>query len=161
KNIRDIESTVITTKSGTPLRVRDIAMVEQGSKIRLGQFARSMRRNDGRIVDNNDVVSGIVLMRKGANSDSTLEAIHEKVNDLNEHVLPPGVKIVPLLDRSDLVHLTTHTVMHSLTEGILLVAFILLLFLGNLRGAIIVTLTIPFSLLFAATCLQLKGIPAN
>jgi heavy metal efflux system protein len=161
KNIHDIESTVITTKSGTPLRIRDIGMVEQGPKIRLGQFARSTRLPDGRILDNDDVVSGIVLMRKGANADTTLEAIHDKVKELNERVLPPGVKVVPLLDRSDLVHLTTHTVLHNLTEGIVLVALILLLFLGNLRGALIVTLTIPFSLLFAAACLQLKGIPAN
>jgi cobalt-zinc-cadmium resistance protein CzcA len=161
KNSRDIENTVLTTKSGTPLRVRDIATVEQGPKIRLGQFARATRLVNGRIIDNDDVVSGIVLMRKGANADTTLDAIHDKVKELNEHVLPPGVKVVPMLDRSDLVHLTTHTVLHNLTEGIGLVALILLLFLGNLRGALIVTLTIPFSLLFAAACLQLKGIPAN
>ncbi|HEV2200946.1 MAG TPA: CusA/CzcA family heavy metal efflux RND transporter [Bryobacteraceae bacterium] len=161
KDVRDIESTVLTTKSGTALRVRNIAMVQQGPKIRLGQFARATHLPDGRIVDGADVVSGIVLMRKGADSDSTLEGIHAKVRELNEHILPPGVKVVPFLDRSDLVHLTTHTVLHNLTEGILLVAIILLLFLGNMRGALIVTLTIPFSLLFAATCLQLKGIPAN
>jgi cobalt-zinc-cadmium resistance protein CzcA len=75
--------------------------------------------------------------------------------------LPPGVKIVPFIDRSDLVHYTTHTVMHNLAEGILLVVIVLFLFLGNVRGAIIVALTIPFSLLFAATCLKLKAIPAN
>ena len=71
------------------------------------------------------------------------------------------MKIVPFIDRSDLVHYTTHTVLHNLTEGIILVVIILFLFLGNVRGAIIVALTIPFSLLFAATCLNLKGIPAN
>src|SRR6202012_845010 len=98
---------------------------------------------------------------KGAESDSTLDAIHEKVKDLNEHILPPGVKIVPFLDPSDLVHYTTHTVMHNLTEGILLVAIILFLFLGNARGALIVACTIPFSLLFASICLDLRHIPAN
>ena len=77
------------------------------------------------------------------------------------HILPPGVKVVPFLDRSDLVHYTTHTVLHNLTEGIILVVVILFLFLGNVRGALIVALTIPFSLLFAATCLHLKNIPAN
>src|SRR5262249_47266312 len=84
-----------------------------------------------------------------------------KVKELNDHLLPPGVKIVPHLDRSDLLHLTTHTVMHNLTEGIILVSVILFLFLGNVRGALIVTLTIPFSLLFAAICLNLRQIPAN
>jgi heavy metal efflux system protein len=161
KRVPDIQDTVITTKSGTALRVRDIAMVQQGPKIRLGQFARSTHRPDGRIIDNDDVVSGIVLLRKGADSDSTLEGIHAKVKELNERLLPPGVTVVPFLDRSDLVHFTTHTVEHNLAEGILLVAIILFLFLGNLRGALIVALTIPFSLLFASICLDLRKIPAN
>ncbi|HEY6346601.1 MAG TPA: CusA/CzcA family heavy metal efflux RND transporter [Bryobacteraceae bacterium] len=160
-NVHDIENTVLFTKTGTPLRVKDIAVVEQGPKIRLGQFARARHLSNGMIVDNDDVVSGIVLLRKGADSDSTLEGIHKEVEKLNTEILPPGVKVVPFLDRSDLVHYTTHTVLHNLTEGIILVVIILFLFLGNVRGALIVALTIPFSLLFAATCLQLKGIPAN
>ena len=106
-------------------------------------------------------MEGIVLLRKGAESDATLRAIHDKVADLNEHVLPPGVKIVPFLDRSDLIHYTTHTVMHNLTEGIILVVIILFLFLGNARAALIVGLTIPFALLFASICLDLRQIPAN
>jgi heavy metal efflux system protein len=161
RDIHDIENTVIMSKTGTPLRIRDIAVVTQGPKIRLGQFARAIHREDGKIIDNDDVVSGIALLRKGANADETLTAIHAKVKELNEHILPPGVKVVPFIDRSDLVRYTTHTVLHNLTEGILLVVVILFLFLGNVRGAIIVALTIPFALLFAATCLQLKGIPAN
>ena len=107
------------------------------------------------------MVAGIVLLRKGADSDSTLDAIHAKVKELNDHILPPGVKVVPFLDRSDLLHLTTGTVMHNLTEGIILVSVILFVFLGNVRGALIVTLTIPFSLLFASICLDLRHIPAN
>jgi cobalt-zinc-cadmium resistance protein CzcA len=161
KTVRDIENTVISTKNGTPLRIRDIAVVEQGPKIRLGQFGRAIHRRDGRIVDNDDVVAGIVLLRKGANSDVTLDAIHAKVRELNDHLLPKGVRVVPFLDRSDLLHLTTGTVMHNLVEGIILVSVILFLFLGNVRGAIIVTLTIPFSLLFASICLDLRHIPAN
>jgi len=161
RNVTDIENTVISTKSGTPLRVRDIAVVTQGSKIRLGQFARALHREDGKIVDNDDVVSGVVLLRKGAEADQALRGVEAKVAEMNDHILPAGVKIVPFIDRSDLVHFTTHTVLHNLTEGIILVVIILFLFLGNVRGAIIVALTIPFSLLFAATCLQLKGIPAN
>jgi cobalt-zinc-cadmium resistance protein CzcA len=160
-NVRDIENTVLMTKSGTPLRVQDIAVVSQGPKIRLGQFARAIHHEDGKIIDNDDVVSGIVLLRKGANADEALAGIHAKVKELNDHILPPGVKVVPFIDRSDLVHYTTHTVLHNLTEGILLVVLVLFLFLGNVRGAFIVALTVPFALLFAATCLKLKGIPAN
>jgi cobalt-zinc-cadmium resistance protein CzcA len=161
KNVRDIENTVLVSKTGTPLRVKDIAVVSQGPKIRLGQFARAIHREDGKIIDNDDVVSGIVLLRKGANADEALAGIHAKVQELNDHILPPGVKVVPFIDRSDLVHYTTRTVLHNLTEGMVLVVIVLFLFLGNVRGAIIVALTIPFALLFAATCLNLKGIPAN
>jgi heavy metal efflux system protein len=161
RDVQDIENTVIVSKTGTPLRVKDIAVVAQGPKIRLGQFARALHREDGKIVDNDDVVSGIVLLRKGANADDALAGIHAKVKELNERILPPGVKVVPFIDRSDLVHFTTHTVLHNLTEGMILVVIVLFLFLGNVRGAIIVALTIPFALLFAATCLNLKGIPAN
>src|SRR5271167_2472742 len=158
---QDIERTVILTKNGTPLRVKDIAEVSQGPKIRLGQFAKGIHREDGRIVDNDDVVSGIVLLRKGAAADTALQGIHKKVEELNDHILPPGVKVVPFIDRSDLVHFTSHTVLHNLTEGMILVSIILFIFLGNLRGALIVAATIPFSLLFASICLDLKHIPAN
>ena len=161
RNVDDIANTVIMAKNGTPLRVRDIAVVSQGPKIRLGQFARAIRHEDGKVIDNDDVVSGIVLLRKGADADTALQGIHKKVEELNSTILPRGVTVVPLIDRSELVHYTTHTVLHNLTEGIILVVIILFLFLGNVRGAIIVALTIPFSLLFAATCLNLKGIPAN
>jgi heavy metal efflux system protein len=161
KNVSDIQDTLIKAQNGTPIRVRDIAAVRQGPRIRLGKIGKAIRREDGTIVDNDDVVEGIVLLRKGANSDEALAGIHEKVKELNEHVLPRGVSIVPHLDRSDLLHYTTHTVLHNLTEGIILVAIILFLFLGNVRGAFIVALTIPFSLLFASICLDLNKIPAN
>jgi cobalt-zinc-cadmium resistance protein CzcA len=161
RNVQDIEKTVIVAKNGTPLHIRDIAVVSQGPKIRLGQFARAFHREDGKIIDNDDVVSGIVLLRKGANADEALRGVEAKVRELNDHILPAGVKVVPFINRSDLVHFTTHTVLRNLTEGIVLVAIILFVFLGNIRGAIIVALTIPFALLFAATCLNLKGIPAN
>jgi cobalt-zinc-cadmium resistance protein CzcA len=158
---QDIEQTVILTKNGTPIRVKDIAVVEQGPKIRLGQFAKAIHREDGKIIDNDDVVSGIVLLRKGAAADAALEGIHNKVVELNSHILPPGVKIVPFIDRRDLVHFTSHTVLHNLTEGMILVSIVLFLFLGNVRGALIVAMTIPFSLLFASICLDLRQIPAN
>jgi len=158
---QDIAETVILTKNGTPLRIKDIAAVSQGPKIRLGQFAKAIHREDGKIIDNDDVVSGIVLLRKGAAADTALQGIHAKVEEMNDHILPPGVKIVPFIDRSDLVHFTSHTVLHNLTEGMILVSIILFLFLGNIRGALIVAATIPFSLLFASICLDLRHIPAN
>src|SRR5277367_1975447 len=161
RNVRDIENTVITSKNGTPIKVRDIATVGQGPKIRLGQFARAIRREDGKIIDNPDVVSAWVPMRKGADAEPTMVGLHARIEELNHHILPNGIKIVPFLDRDDLVHFTTHTVLHNLGEGIFLVVIVLFLLLGNVRGALIVALTIPFSLLFAATCLKLKAIPAN
>jgi len=158
---QDIAETVVLSKNGTPIRVKNIAEVTQGPKIRLGQFARAIHREGGKIIDNDDVVSGIVLLRKGATAETALQGIHDKVEELNDHILPPGVKIVPFLDRSNLVHYTSHTVLHNLTEGMILVSLVLLLFLGNIRGAIIVAITIPFALLFAAICLDLRHIPAN
>ncbi len=159
--VHDIEQTMLTTKSGTPLRVKDIADVVQGPKIRLGHMARANHMEDGRIIDEPDVIQGAVLMRKGAEEEATLAKIHEKVEQLNNGILPPGVKIIPMLDRSDLLHFTLHTVMHNLTEGMILVTVILFLFLLNVRSAFIVALTIPFSLLFASIFLNLSGIPAN
>ena len=160
-NVQDIENTVIKTQAGTPLRVKDIASVEQGPKIRLGQNGRTIRREDGKLLDNQDVVEGILLLQKGEDSDPVLGGIEAKVRELNDRILPKGVKVVPFLDRSDLIHYTTHTVLHNLTEGIVLVVIVLFLFLGNARGALIVALTIPFSLLFASICLDLRHIPAN
>jgi heavy metal efflux system protein len=161
RNVHDIEETLLKTSNGTALHVRDIATVVQGPKIRLGQIGKAIHRLDGKVLDDDDVVEGIVLLQKGDDSDSTLAGIHAKVKELNDQVLPPGVKIVPFLDRSDLLHYTTHTVLHNLTEGIILVVIILFLFLGNVRGALIVSLTIPFALLFASICLDLRHIPAN
>jgi heavy metal efflux system protein len=159
--VQDIENTVIKTQAGTALRVKDIAVVEQGPKIRLGQNGRTIRREDGKLIDNPDVVEGILLLQKGDDSDPVLRGIEAKVKELNDRILPKGVRVVPFLDRSDLIHYTTHTVLHNLTEGIVLVVIVLFLFLGNARGALIVALTIPFSLLFASICLDLRHIPAN
>jgi cobalt-zinc-cadmium resistance protein CzcA len=160
-DIRDIEKTVLKTQNGTPLRVKDIAVVTQGPKIRLGRIGKALHRADGVVEDDNDVVEGIIFLRKGADTATMLEALHTMVNRLNTQILPPGVKIVPYLDRDDLVHYTTHTVLHNLAEGMILVVIILFIFLGNIRGAIIVSLTIPFALLFASICLDLRHISAN
>jgi len=159
--VQDIANTVLTTQKGTALRVKDIADVAQGPRILLGAMARADHRRDGTVVDNPDVIQGVVLLRKGADAQPALDAIHEKVKELNEHILPEGVKIVPMLDRADLLHYTLHTVLHNMAEGMILVTIILFLFLGNARGALIVALTIPFALLFASICLDLSKIPAN
>ncbi len=192
RDVKDIEETVLKAQNGTALRVKDIATVVQGPKIRLGQIGKACRfgstpmpepetdaaatdpcvnhagkdekgilREDGKIINDDDVVEGIVALQKGDDSQFALEGIHQKVEELNTRVLPPGVKLIPFLDRSDLLHYTTHTVLHNLTEGIILVVIILFLFLGNVRGALIVSLTIPFALLFASICLDLRHIPAN
>jgi cobalt-zinc-cadmium resistance protein CzcA len=161
RNVRDIEETVLKTQKGTAIRVKDVAEVRQGPKIRLGQIGRAVHRSDGVVVDDNDVVEGIVFMRKGADTAATMDGIHAAVQKLNDRILPPGVKIVPYLDRDDLVHYTTHTVLDNLGEGMILVVIILFIFLGNVRGALIVSFTIPFALLFASICLDLRHISAN
>ncbi|MGD0499401.1 MAG: CusA/CzcA family heavy metal efflux RND transporter [Bryobacteraceae bacterium] len=160
-NVHDIEQTVLKTQNGTALRVKDIADVAQGPKIRLGHMARANHMEDGRIIDEPDIIQGMALMRKGAEEGPTLDLIHKKVYELNHGILPPGVEVAPMLDRTDLLHFTLHTVMHNLTEGMILVSVILFLFLLNARAALIVALTIPFSLLFASIWLDLSHIPAN
>lgn len=160
-NVQDVGATVLKTQNGTSVRVRDVAVVTQGPKIRLGRIGKAIRHEDGRVIDNNDIVEGIVQIRKGAEAEAALRGIHEKVKYLNEHVLPPGVRIVPHIDRDDLVHYTTRTVLRNLSEGILLVLIVLFIFLGNIRSALIVALTIPFSLFFASILLDLRHIPAN
>jgi cobalt-zinc-cadmium resistance protein CzcA len=161
RTLEDVKETVLKTQNGTPVRVNDIAEVVQGPKIRLGQIGKAIHRADGVVVDDSDVVEGIVFLRKGADTAATLEGIHAMVNRLNAQILPKGVKMVPYLDRDDLVHYTTHTVLHNLAEGMILVVIILFVFLGNVRGAFIVALTIPFALLFASICLDLRHISAN
>jgi cobalt-zinc-cadmium resistance protein CzcA len=159
--VKDIDKVVLKTQNGTAVRVKDIGVVAQGPKIRLGQIGRAIHRSDGVVLDDNDVVEGIVFMRKGAGTAATMAGIHTQVRKLNEQILPAGVKIVPYLDRDDLIDFTRHTVLHNLAEGMILVIMVLFLLLGNIRGAIIVSLTIPFSLLFASICLDLRNISAN
>jgi heavy metal efflux system protein len=162
----DIGATVVKVQNGTPVRVRDLGNVVQSPKVRLGQLGKTLHKEDGTIVNEDDVVEGIVLLRKGAVAETTLQALHDKIDQLNGRtgkggLLPAGVKLVPHLDRSELMHHTTHTVLRNLIDGVLLVTLILFLFLGNVRSALIVAITIPFSLLFAAILLDLRHIPAN
>jgi cobalt-zinc-cadmium resistance protein CzcA len=159
--VQDIEDTEVKSQNGAPVSIKDIATVAQGPKIRLGQIGRATHQPDGRIVDNPDTVEGIVLLQKGDDSDPVLQGIHEEVEKLNSGILPKGVTVQPFLDRSKLVQYTVETVERNLTEGMILVSVILFVFLGNVRGAIIVTLTIPFALMFASICLDISHIPAN
>ncbi len=160
-NTDDIAATVVKVANGTPVHVRDLGAVVQSPKVRLGQLGKTIRHEDGTVISDDDVVEGIILLRKGAEADATLDALHQKIAELNNGLLPKGVKFVTHLDRSDLVRYTTRTVLRNLTDGVLLVTVILFFFLGNVRSALIVTFTIPFALLFAAILLDLSHVPAN
>ena len=148
-----LEIAVKTPPHSAPIRVRDLATVEMGHAPRLGIVG---------INADDDVVQGIVLMRKGENAGDVLVRVRQKVDELNAGgILPTGVIIEPYYDRTKLIETTTHTVMHNMFEGIALVSIILFVFLGNLRSALIVAATIPLSLLIAFSSLQVAGIPAN
>jgi cobalt-zinc-cadmium resistance protein CzcA len=150
--LSDLETIVLAQKAGTPVFVRDIGHVELGALERQGILGKD---------DNDDAVSGITLLLRGANPSRVLAGIHQKVRELNTKVLPPDVKVVPYLDRTALVQTTLHTVSRTLIEGMVLVVLVLIFFLGSLRGALLVALTIPFALLFAFALMHLTNIPAN
>jgi cobalt-zinc-cadmium resistance protein CzcA len=152
KNEDDIGNVTIASKSGTPLYLKQIGEVSVGQKVPLGKVGKD---------EDPDIVEGIVLMRRGEKSLPTLERVREKVTQLNDGILPKGMRVVPYYDRTDLINITTHTVTHTLIEGMILVAFILLAFLGDLRASLIVALTIPLALLFTFIMLVLRGDSAN
>ena len=155
---KDIENVVVTANSGTPLFVRDVATVRIGYVPRLGKVGVWLGAGHP---DVDDAVEGIILLRRDETPDPVLIRIYQKVEELNNGILPKGVKLIPIVDRTDLVHITSHTVEHNLLEGVFLVSIILFLFLGNIRAAVIVALTIPFGLLFAFSCMNLIHVPAN
>jgi heavy metal efflux system protein len=148
----DIGSVAIATRKGTSVRVRDVASVQVGYQPRLGRVS---------LDKDTDVVAATVLLRKGDHAEAVLERVHERIQEVNERVLPRGVKLSPYHDRSDLMHQTTRTVLDNLADGIVLVSVVLLLFLGSFRAALIAALTIPLSLLFAFICMDAADIPAN
>ena len=152
-SLDDIRNTLVSANNGAPLRIRDVATVGIGNQPRLGIAGQD---------DADDIVQGIVLMRRGAESMPTIhavEALLEKINTTG--ILPPGVHIERIYDRSDLIGVTTHTVMHNLVEGIILIFILQYVFLGNLRAALIVAATIPFALSFAIGLILLRGDSAN
>ena len=152
-SIAEIRDTLISANNGSPLRVSDVAEVRIDHLPRLGIAGED---------DNDDIVQGIVLMRRGAESMPTIRKVEALVQTINTTgILPPGVHIQRIYDRSDLIHVTTHTVMHNLVEGILLIFVLQYIFLGNLRAALIVAMTIPFALSFAIGLILLRGESAN
>ncbi|MCZ0732774.1 efflux RND transporter permease subunit [Phreatobacter sp. AB_2022a] len=153
RSIDDIAGTLITQSNGTPVRVRDIATVSVGHLPRLGIAGMN---------DTDDVVQGIVLMRRGEKSMPTLQRVEAEVQRINAGgVLPPGVKIERLYDRKELIDITTHTVLHSLVFGVLFVFLVQWVFLGNFRSAVVVAATIPFALFTAVIVMVLMGESAN
>jgi heavy metal efflux system protein len=153
RTMDDIRNTMLTVRDGSPVLVGDIATVTVGNQPRLGIAGQN---------DDNDIVQGIVLMRRGAETLSTLTGVLAEVDKINKSgVLPAGVRIERIYDRSALVEITTHTVLHNMAMGIVLIFLIQWLFLGDLRSALIVSATIPFALLFAVVILVLSGESAN
>jgi len=151
QSMRDIENIVVSAQKGTPVRVRDIGTVGVGTAIRLGVLGRD---------HDDDLVQGIVLMRKGENPDAVIQGVARKIEQL-KRTLPAGVELRDYYSRDRLVRTTVATVMRNLIEGAVLVVILLSLFLYNIRAALIVTVTIPLSLLFAFIFMDLRGIPAN
>jgi cobalt-zinc-cadmium resistance protein CzcA len=152
QSIKDIENIIVDDAKGNPILVKNLADVHESSMPRVGQVGLN---------DNDDVVEGIVVMRKGENPKEVLGRIKEKIAELNERILPKDVKMDTFYDRDNLMNYTTGTVMHNLFEGIILVTVIVLIFMANWRTTIIVSIIIPLSLLFAFLCLKLKGMSAN
>ena len=152
ESIEDIENILIEVKGNSPVRVRDIATVNISSKPRQGQVGLN---------EEDDIVQGIVIMLRGQNPGDVIERIKDKIEDLNGHILPPGVSVEPFMDRTRLVDATIDTVIKNMIEGILLVALIVFLFLFNWRTTVIVASVIPLSFLFAIIMLRIQGLPAN
>lgn len=151
-DIKEIENIVVKNINGTPILVKNLADVHESCLPRLGQVGR---------MEEDDVVQGIVVMRKGENPSEIIAALKDKIADIQEHYLPEDVQIVPFYDREDLVDLAVHTVTHNLIEGILLVTFIVLVFMADWRTTVIVSIIIPLALLFAFICLRAMGMSAN
>src|SRR5580658_4156939 len=163
-DIGEINNIIVTTNNDIPVLVKDVANVTISNVPRLGRVGRADAIDSAghrRIVDQDDVVEAIVVMRKGENPTQVVQAVKNKIEKLNTQVLPQDTKIVPYYDREDLIHYATHTVLHNLVEGILLVNLLVSLFMFNWRTTLIVSIIIPLSLLFAFICLHLMGMSAN
>ncbi len=152
RDTRDIGDVVIGSQNGVPVRVRDVGEVTIGNAPRLGEFG--FNKTD-------DAVEGVIMMLRGEQTQKVLKGVEEKTKQLNDHILPPDVKVRPYYDRSDLVRLTIDTVEHNLVVGMSLVLVVLIFFLVSVRAAVIVALTIPLALLFSFIFLHARGVAAN
>ena len=151
-SLEDLGNIVLTQKSGVPIFLKDIGQVHLGTLQREGMVGKD---------DDPDVVTGIVLLLRGVNPSPVLAGIHEKVDLLNHGLLPSDVKVMAYLDRTQLINTTIHTISRTLLEGLTLVTLVTLLFVGSVRGALLIALTIPLALLFAFVCMHIFDIPAN
>ncbi|MVX34522.1 MULTISPECIES: efflux RND transporter permease subunit [Myroides] len=151
-NVEDIENILIEVKGNTPILVKHVANVSISAKPRLGQVG---------FQDEDDVVQGIVVMLRGENPSEVITGLKDKIEELNERILPKNVKIEPIIDRTDLVNTTVHTVTKNLVEGVILVSIIVFIFLYNWRTTFIVASVIPLAFLFAIIMLKIQGLPAN
>lgn len=156
KDLDDLGKIVVKTQNGVPVFLNDVGALKYGNLERKGILGYTDRKRNY-----SESVEGIVLLLRGQNPSQVLEGVHEAIEELNNETLPPGVKIHPFLDRTDLVKTTLTTVSHTLTEGIVLVIIVLIVFLGSWRGALLVAITIPLSLLIAFILMQFTDIPAN
>ena len=152
RDTQDIGAVVVGSQNGVPVLIRDVGDVVIGHAPRLGQFG--FNKND-------DAVEGVIMMLRGEQTQNVLKGVEAKTRELNEHILPPDVKVVPYYDRSDLVRLTTDTVENNLLRGMVLVLIVLVFFLVSFRAAVIVALTIPLALLFSFIFLHARGVAAN
>ncbi|HEV2222697.1 MAG TPA: CusA/CzcA family heavy metal efflux RND transporter [Candidatus Acidoferrales bacterium] len=152
RDVQDIGNTIVGSQNGVPVRISDIGQVVMGHAPRLGEFG---------FMNTDDAVEGVILMRRGEQTQDVLKGVEAMTNDLNQHILPPDVKVHPFYDRSDLVQVTIDTVEGNLIRGMLLVLLVLFIFLVSVRAAVIVALTIPLALLFSFICLHAKGVDAN
>ncbi|SIN71899.1 efflux RND transporter permease subunit [Chitinophaga niabensis] len=151
-NTEEIGNIIVTHINSTPILVKDIADVDISALPRLGQVGRDMQ---------NDVVEGIIVMRKGENPSEVIKRVQDKIDQLNEKVLPADVKIDTFYNRNNLIDFATHTVLHNMLEGIIFVTVIVFIFMADWRTTVIVAVVIPLALLFAFICLTLKGMSAN
>lgn len=156
KDLNDLGKIVVKTENGVPVFLNDVGTLKYGNLERKGILGYTDRKRNYP-----ESVEGIVLLLRGQNPSQVLEGVHEAIDELNNETLPPGVKIHAFLDRTDLVKTTLTTVSHTLTEGIVLVIIVLIVFLGSWRGALLVAITIPLSLLFAFVLMHFTNIPAN
>jgi cobalt-zinc-cadmium resistance protein CzcA len=152
KDTQDIANVAVTAKNGTPIYLKQLGNIGIGAKVPVGRVGKD---------EETDIVEGVVLMRRGEKSLPTLEHVRQKIERLNNGILPKGMQIIPYYDRTNLINITTHTVIHTLVEGMILVALILLAFLGDLRASLVVALSIPLSLLFTFIVMVLRGDSAN